>query len=96
MLRREEQLNNCKSSAREVKPVDKPSQIWTGKNPKRGKNLKTTAKQVGITYCSVQEKGDGLVCLLQTKPPQTGLRKSRQSISLFEIAITYTCLHMAG
>jgi len=45
MLRREEQLNSCKSSAREVKPVDKPSQNWTGKNPKRGKNLKIGEKR---------------------------------------------------
>ena len=51
--------------------MDKSSPTWQVKKFRK-KDLQTTAKQVGPTYCSVQEKGGGLVCLLQTKPPQTG------------------------
>ena len=43
-MQQEEQLYSCRSSVREVKSVDKPSQTWTGKNPKRGKNLKIGEK----------------------------------------------------
>ena len=53
--------------------MDKSSPTWQVKKSRK-KDLQTTAKQVGPTYCSVQEKGVGLVSLLMTKPPQTRWR----------------------
>ena len=43
VVQQEEQLSSCRSSAREVKPVDKPPQTWTGKKSKMDKNLKMFA-----------------------------------------------------
>jgi len=44
----EEQLSSCMSSAREVKPVDKPSQIWSGKKSKMEKKPENVRKSHNV------------------------------------------------
>ena len=46
----EEQLSSCMSSAREVKPVDKPSQTWTGKKSKMEKpeNIRKSRSTISL------------------------------------------------
>ena len=44
VVQQEEQLSSCRSSAREVKPVDKPSQTWTGKKSKMDKKPENIRK----------------------------------------------------